>query len=386
MNQTTGINESATNHVSSTSVVLIPEATLPHWAQNLLDDLHPTHTLSSIAQAIHLLKKQKVDAIIAMEVTPPLLTFFQSIEHHRIIRVLVTENFDHEELAGVADVICPPQARYIYHQIMQAVRIKAEKFRLHQEIDSLNTRNQTLQQELYLKEQALNEVELLKLAIVRNVSHELRTPLLQVKSAVAMMSEDQAHNKLLEYAKDATARLEAVVTNTTQLTASMGDSRPSPILLRECVDYALRNLRRSWEHKGNIDRVKLRLDRSLPPVWGDRQGISTVIQQLIDNALKFSQKHVDVSIRRKGERVQIMVCDYGIGISEDQLQAIFQAFYQVDSSSTRSYDGMGVGLAIVQLILERHDEVIHVSSAPDKGSTFTFSLPVVSMETAHTDE
>ncbi|MBZ0293751.1 MAG: hypothetical protein K8L99_14385, partial [Anaerolineae bacterium] len=186
--------------------------------------------------------------------------------------------------------------------------------------------------------------------------------------------------KLIEYATDATAKLEAVVTNVTQLITSLDEINPSPVLLRECVEHALRSLGRSWERKGNIGRVRLRVDKNLPPVWGDRLCISTVIQQLIDNALKFSEKDVDILVRRQGERVHVMVKDYGIGISEDRRQAIFQAFYQVDNSSTRHYNGMGVGLAIVQLILERHDEVINLASEPGKGSTFMFSLPIVPIE------
>jgi signal transduction histidine kinase len=216
---------------------------------------------------------------------------------------------------------------------------------------------------------------LLKNAIVRNVSHELRTPLLQVKSAVALLAEDVQNNSLADYATNATARLEAIVTNITQLAGSQ-DIDPNPVIVRECVGYACRNLRRAWEHKGAAERIVTKIADDLPPAFADRQSLSTVMQLLIDNALKFSDDPVEVEAQQVGSRIRITVRDYGIGIAPDKLEAIFDSFYQVDNSSTRRYGGTGVGLAIVRLILDRHGVKIRVNSRPGHGSAFSFELPV----------
>ncbi|MBZ0291146.1 MAG: cell wall metabolism sensor histidine kinase WalK, partial [Anaerolineae bacterium] len=188
MNQTTSIKETSANPAESTytAIVLAPETNLP-WARELLNALQPTHTASNIAQLIQLLKKKKVDAVIALEPTEALLAFFQSIEQHRMIRVLVTDHFDRSDLHESADVVCPPLPRYIHQQIGQAVQAKAERSRLYQEIELLKADNQALQAKLDVEQETIHELEVLKSAIVRNVSHELRTPLLQVKSAVALM-------------------------------------------------------------------------------------------------------------------------------------------------------------------------------------------------------
>jgi signal transduction histidine kinase len=224
-------------------------------------------------------------------------------------------------------------------------------------------------------------MNLLKNAIVRNVSHELKTPLLQVKSAVALLAEDGENTStLIEYAMGATARLEAAVRNITLLNELLNDSQDaytlSPVLVNEAIQYALRNLRRSWEHKDSIERIEVHLEAGLPPVLADRQALGIVMQLLIDNALKFSQQNVEVLGQRQDDWVLIAVKDYGIGIAPDKIERIFDSFYQIDNSTTRRYGGLGVGLAIVRFILERHKTRIEVESQEGKGSSFSFRLPI----------
>jgi signal transduction histidine kinase len=99
---------------------------------------------------------------------------------------------------------------------------------------------------------------------------------------------------------------------------------------------------------------------------------------LIDNAIKFSPNggKVKVNAERCDDKVCIAITDQGIGIPKDQVGHIFQAFYQVDSSSTRPFGGAGVGLSIVKLILDKLGSSIEVTSKPGAGSTFSFTLPI----------
>ena len=154
-------------------------------------------------------------------------------------------------------------------------------------------------------------------------------------------------------------------------------------MLRDTVEAARRSLRRNWETSGQWDRIKVTLPEGLTPVFADTEGLSIVLELLLDNAIKFSKERPDTPVELAatitGEEVEIRVRDYGIGIPKDKLDMIFATFYQVDSSTTRRYGGAGVGLAIVRLILERHQSKIEVESQQDKGSTFWFRLKTVSV-------
>jgi two-component system phosphate regulon sensor histidine kinase PhoR len=142
----------------------------------------------------------------------------------------------------------------------------------------------------------------------------------------------------------------------------------------------MRERKRSWEQQGQLERVQVDIGKKMPPAFGNRQGITIVLVQLIDNALKFSDGAVNISARREGDIVRIAVEDEGIGIDPDKLDELFKVFVQGDPSEIRHYGGTGVGLAIVRLILDRHETQIAVDSAPGKGSSFSFDLPTVDLD------
>jgi signal transduction histidine kinase len=243
--------------------------------------------------------------------------------------------------------------------------------RIKSQVDALWSKNQALLSELEKRNAELEkavresrEASLLKDSIVKNVSHELKTPLVQVKAAVALMAEDaraaspSGVSALADMATAATAKLEA-------------------FRLSDAVSVAVRQTGRQWLSLGAVDRIKAAVD-DVPLLMGDRSGVAQVLQQLIDNAIKFSPNGGDVEItgRPEANGIRIAVSDHGIGIASDQLERIFQAFYQVDSSTTRPFGGAGVGLAIVKLLLDKMGTAINVESTPGVGSTFSFLLSV----------
>ena len=151
------------------------------------------------------------------------------------------------------------------------------------------------------------------------------------------------------------------------------------VALNESVDLAVRNLERIWKSQDDVKRIRKVYVDPLPLVRGNKRGIAQVLQHLLDNALKFSPKGgpVDVILRpRTDGTVWIAVRDEGIGIAKREQKKIFDAFYQIDHSSTRRFNGVGVGLALVKLILDLLNTTISVESALGKGSTFSFSLPI----------
>ncbi|NWG16601.1 MAG: HAMP domain-containing histidine kinase [Chloroflexi bacterium] len=284
--------------------------------------------------------------------------------------------------------LLPPTIEHFELQLMNLLKLHSSNKQLQHTNHLLTQENRRLDMMAESRRQHFDEMNLLKNAIVRNVAHELRTPLLQVKSAVALLAEDVGSTStLIDYAMGATARLETAVRNITLLNELLNDSQDvytlSPVVVSEVIQYALRNLRRSWERKDDIDRVHTILEARLPPVLADRQALGIVIQLLLDNGLKFSQDKVEVDARQDGEWVVITVKDYGIGIAPDKIERIFDSFYQIDNSTTRRYGGMGVGLAIVRFILDRHKTRIQVESQEGKGSSFSFRLPIARIGRFH---
>jgi signal transduction histidine kinase len=244
------------------------------------------------------------------------------------------------------------------------------------ERQQLQTENQRLREQLAQQQRDAEAVELLKSVIVSTVSHEFNTPLLQIKTSVHMLAEDRDDNRemLLRLAQNAAARLQVKVQHITQLAQSL-DIHPDPMLVRDAVEQALSELRRSSASKEKIERIRVQTPDKLPPVIADRKGIGTVLYHLLDNALKFSEGVVEIRADERNQQVIVSVRDDGIGIAPELQARIFDLFFQADSSDTKKYPGMGIGLAIVRLILDRHQIAIHIESQPQHGSQFWFALP-----------
>ena len=331
-------------------------------------------TVTRVPEAEAELRNAHPDALIA-PITTETLQLFAAVKANtalsaRPLLVLIAET---QKGNFPADLVLP--ARWLAQPLSNALQTRAEMKELQ---DKLDLEIGNVEAHVKKHKRTAEEVELLKNAIVRTVSHELKTPLLQIKSAISMLSDDHDKDwhKLVGYATEATARLETVIKSVTQLANTL-DIQPAAIHVSDAVSQADRNLHRSWQHKDNINRVEIDVDRHLPLVWADEQAIGIALQLMIDNALKFSNGKVVVSAHRIDGDTEISVVDSGIGIPQDKLDKIFDPFYQVDNSDARRFGGIGVGLAIVRLILERHNAPIKVKSELGKGSTFSFALPCV---------
>jgi signal transduction histidine kinase len=350
----------------------------PEWFTGLCRQLsYEQVTPKRLSGSIRtVLQKLQADAIIAPYEHAFAKTFRSIFEAlalpHRPLLVFILSD---DVSNAPADLLLPPFRSAIQQSVNMALRQRADHLALlhghetlHGELDQANQRH--VQQQ-----QTMDELNLLKNAIVRNVSHELKTPLLQVKAAVALMAEENETSNISGYATEAVARLEAVIKNITQLADGL-ETRLAPVLVNDVVDQVLRGLRRSWEHKNKLDRIHLSLERNLPPVMADRNGLGIVLNQLLDNALKFSEERVELRARRSNSYIAFAIRDYGIGIPKENADKIFDTFFQVDNTTTRRFGGTGVGLAIVRLILDRHHARIKVESEEGRGSTFSFELPI----------
>jgi signal transduction histidine kinase len=114
-------------------------------------------------------------------------------------------------------------------------------------------------------------------------------------------------------------------------------------------------------------------------VTADAEKIRWVVNQLLDNAIKFTPSggRVEVGAEPEAGRVRIWVADTGPGIAEERLPELFEAFHQLDGSATRRQGGTGLGLALVRMIVSAHDSAVAVDTRLGQGSRFSFDLPVV---------
>lgn len=322
------------------------------------------------------------------------LTFFHTLQNEAIadnqrpILVLITDDYAGELPFDWADLVLPPTPHYIDYQLRTVLRLRAENTALTRANKALRAEIEEIRGKFIDLQRDSDHIAILKTAIVHNVAHELNTPLLQVKSAVSLLAEsanDRGEQEILaaRLATNATGRLESIVRNITRLSKAT-DPNLGPVMLRHTFAAALRSLNRSWEPNRNIERVRAIIPEELSHLYADSEGLTIVLELLLDNALKFSQENADAPVEltatQHGDEVEIAIRDYGIGIPKDKWERIFETFYQVDSSTTRSYGGIGVGLAIVRLILERHKTAVKVASTPGEGSTFSFKLKVYTLE------
>jgi signal transduction histidine kinase len=175
-------------------------------------------------------------------------------------------------------------------------------------------------------------------------------------------------------------RLEALIENLIQFSLA---ARGELTLHWDTVDLAkiATDAVQQSLHKASNKDIDLttNITPGLPAVNGDRDKLLWVVYQLIDNGIKFTPEEgcVKVDVANTNNTITVSVRDTGIGISADRLDEIFEPFHQLDGSSTRRYGGTGIGLALMNRIIDAHMSKIVVSSQDGQGSKFSFSLPVL---------
>ncbi|HEY2804081.1 MAG TPA: HAMP domain-containing sensor histidine kinase [Actinomycetota bacterium] len=226
----------------------------------------------------------------------------------------------------------------------------------------------------------LREFSRMKGEFVAVVSHELRTPVTALIGYAKTLHQPEFSGdaKLRDEFLDRMVRqgdrllrlvenlLTAANLESQQLKLSLGR-----VLFEDICRETVEGL--AAEH----GRVKLTLPEELPVLLTDRQLLGRVVSNLLDNALKYSPEGTscELGAERDGVNLRFWVRDHGIGIDPAKVEKIFDRFYQVDSSHTRSFRGAGLGLSLVHDLLEHLGGEIEVSSAPGEGSTFTVTLP-----------
>jgi hypothetical protein len=266
---------------------------------------------------------------------------------------------------------------------------------IHDQKQALAQRDRLLASEQAARTQA--EVSnRLKDEFLAVVSHELRSPLNAMLGWVQMLRAGRLDETMTAKALETIERNARAQTQLIEdlLDVSRIITGKLRLNVRTCqlvpiVEAAIDTVRLAADAKSI--RLQPVLDPLAGPVSGDSERLQQVVWNLLSNAIKFTPKggRVQIRLERINSHVEIIVTDTGIGISPDFLPYVFERFRQADSSSTRSYSGLGLGLAIVRHLVELHGGTVSVDSPGEgQGTTFIVKLPLMSVvrwETSKTE-
>lgn len=225
----------------------------------------------------------------------------------------------------------------------------------------------------------IKNIEQMKKDFVDNVSHELRTPLAAVKGFVETMEDtvEGENRNYLEIIKRNTDRMINIVRDL--LTLSELEEKETRLDKEEIdVEGVLTSIlaifRGAAAEKGLV--LEMQAERELPRIKGDSFKLEQMFINLVDNAIKYTEAgEVNITLAKEGKNLKIEFRDTGIGIPEDQLSHIFERFYVVDKSRSKTVGGTGLGLSIVKHIAQLHHAEISVESSPGDGTTVCITFP-----------
>jgi len=238
-------------------------------------------------------------------------------------------------------------------------------------------------QEIIKKEiERMKEMDIAKTNFLNMVSHELKTPITAIFAHLDVIGDMKANlneqelksivaikrnsnnlrmliENILEISRVETGRFELVI---------------EKINLKDIIENVINDMNILAEQKGLKVVSKV---NSVPIIKADSLRIKEVLTNLINNAIKFTEKgSITLTADRQGKSVLVSIKDTGIGIPEDKIKDLFKKFYQINPEESRKLGGTGLGLSISKQIIEMHNGKMNVESILGKGSTFSFTLPI----------
>lgn len=252
------------------------------------------------------------------------------------------------------------------------------------------TQRKQLEQTLQQQAQELAQANRLKDEFLASLSHELRTPLNAIlgwsQILLSRPTDAVAMTRALEIIKrnaQLQTRLVDDILNASHLIEGKFQLQVAPVNLIPIVRTVMEVVRPAAEAKGI--RLELRLDVTVGMVLGDANRLQQIIWNLLSNAIKFTpqQGQVKVQLKQVGADVQLVVRDTGIGISAEFLPYVFDRFRQADSSTTRTFGGLGLGLSLVRHLVELHGGTVKAESlGAGQGAVFTLQFPQIEQRQA----
>ena len=270
---------------------------------------------------------------------------------------------------------------------IQAINVELEQ-RVQERTAQLEASNRT-KDELLMREQMIREeaeaANRAKDEFLSILSHELRTPLNAILGWSAMLrqrtlSQDKVLGALETIERNAKSQAQLIedILDISRIITGKLRLQVRPVNLVPVIESAIESVRLAAEAKSI--RLQSVLDSQAGLLLGDANRLQQVVWNLLSNALKFTPKdgRVEIRLQRVNSHAEITVSDTGLGISSEFLPFVFDRFRQQDSTTTRSYGGLGLGLAIVRQLVELHGGTVTVvSPGIGQGTTFTVTLPAM---------
>lgn len=257
------------------------------------------------------------------------------------------------------------------------------------------TERQLLIQRLKQSKEKAESADRAKSEFLSNITHELRTPLNPIITLVELLLETDLTAEQREFIldiKSAAKKLFSMVTDLIEITRMEFEGvtpSNSPFSIRDLLTSFEEHLEKSVEAKPIITGINV--EENVPEIIvGDVSMLREILIKLGDNAVKFTHKgKILLEVTRKQNShdalwLTFSLTDTGIGISEEKLQTLFHDFTQIDGSSKRRFEGMGLGLTKVRKLISCMEGIFETESNPGSGSRFIFSLPFELYEDATT--
>lgn len=227
----------------------------------------------------------------------------------------------------------------------------------------------------------LKRLEKMRTEFLGNVSHELRTPIFAIQGFIETLlngaiDDPKVNKQFLEKANNHTINLSNLLNDLIDL--SMIESGEMRMSFRYIDFYnylipIINEFRPTAESK-NLELILNPFNEKLQ-LFGDKSKIRQVLVNLISNAIKYTEKgKIEISVEEEKYQAKIIIKDTGVGISEEDINRIFERFYRVDKARSKDIGGTGLGLAIVKHIIEAHNSKIEVNSKLNEGSEVSFTL------------
>lgn len=226
----------------------------------------------------------------------------------------------------------------------------------------------------------LKELDALKDHFLSTVSHEMKTPLSLILGYTELLQEKYPNEEFLDGIHDGSIRLLAHLNKMLDYSALLSGSLPlykTEINLAEIADNVREMMEADRESRLKQLRLEIEVAPDTPTIQADSRRICQMLLELLDNARKFTPAggRLGVRVMPAEGHVRINVWDEGVGISEEALPRIWEAFTQLDTGQAFRGGGLGLGLTIVKELVELHGGKVGVESQPGRGTCFTIDLP-----------
>lgn len=231
--------------------------------------------------------------------------------------------------------------------------------------------------------------EQLRSDFVANVSHELKTPLVSIKGFLETISnsakdDPKAQEKFIKIMQEQANKMEILILDLMSLSRIEMQEHIQPdgkVNMKEIID-SIQNIPNKILNKKNI-KINSNIEDHLPLVRGNYEKLSEVVQNIYDNAIKYTKENTTISIALKRNSTKLLngavslsIKDEGIGIAKDEIHRVTERFYRTSNAKKNLIQGTGLGLAIVKHIVNQHRGELEINSRLNEGSEFIIHLPI----------